>query len=825
MRTDLQPDCRPNEVGHRELRGWRRIWECILHLALVLWVVRVAVIMTALGLLILGMAPQAQDLFVEFARPPAWRMFLFLFVLIAVWAMPTHYAARLLLDTDAGFQQLLAEQRKLQGAACAEAAGVWVPRKLGLLTFAAVLIAIWRSYVNLPILDDRSVIESVARSLAVMAVLVLLGAVGFIVYCIKRPRNADLPGLRAVKRANRRLARLWRTISPGLRDSSGSEQEASRDLGRLLLAAIFVVFLAMFLFGADVAAWLFPRAMAVPFILGGWLPFLSYLSGAGRQLRAPLIVGLFALISLLVVLLGDNHSVRRINTAKTVGHPIDTAAIPLDAAVTMWMQENKCFDAPATCPRPIVIAAAGGASRAAFFTASIIGYFMQEASDHGLDPNQVRNRLFAISSVSGSSMGAIMVATALDAKADSNDHPCAKSEFALWWGITINNWRDCFEALTSGDFLSADFFGFAFNDMLPFGLWRDRAAVLEDSWDDRYQAVVTRPDKAGNPANCKGLNCPFLSLRPRPGHWIPLLVLNGTSEATGGRIVTTALAATYMPSAKAGCPTSTDPSGCALFADADYFHDLLKSDTKPDSWLGGFERRLLNSFYGDGSLDDVQLNTAAHNSARFPFISPPGSVRNRYQTIVDRIVDGGYFENYGALSAKELALAVHAVQPDLAPMVLVISNDPDDLLDPAKDTDTPAAKAQRKAQREAQMKKARAAVDGSEPVTDLVTPLMTVANARTAHGILGVDQLRSSLAGALPGCEVRMIHVRVWPQLDDTAKRSRAVSMSWWLSTPIQRHLHQQTEATKNANENGPRLHAVWEEMKASSSCATAPRQ
>jgi hypothetical protein len=569
----------------------------------------------------------------------------------------------------------------------------------------------------------------------------------------------------------------------------------------------------------DFAALLFPRATAVPFILGGWLPFLSYLSGAGRQLRAPLVVGLFVLISVLAVVLGDNHSVRRIDAAKTAGGPADISLIPLDAAVTMWMEENKCLGAPATCPRPIVIAAAGGASRAAFFTASIIGYFMQESSDHGLDPNAVRTRLFAISGVSGGSVGAVMVTAALNAKVNSNDHPCVQSPFVLWWGITINNWRDCFEALTSGDFLSANFFGFAFNDMLPFGLWRDRAAVLEDAWARRYQAVVTRVDQATDPAGCKGLKCPFLTLRPRTGHWIPLLVLNGTSEATGGRIVTTALAPTYRHNTKTGCPTSESPAGCTLFAEADYFHDLLNYDAKPDGWFGGFQRLLLKFFYRGDLLNDVQLSTAAHNSARFPFISPAGSIRNRDHIIVDRIVDGGYFENYGALSANELALAVHAVQPDLAPFVLVISNDPDDLLNPANDSDT-TVKALRKAQREEQLKKARASVNRSEPVTDIVTPVITVANTRTAHGTLGVDQLRSSLREVIPGCDVWMSHVRVWPQRQETSNRSRAVSMSWWLSTPIQRHLHQQTEDTKNENENGPRLQAVWKAMRTTSSCA-----
>ena len=60
------------------------------------------------------------------------------------------------------------------------------------------------------------------------------------------------------------------------------------------------------------------------------------------------------------------------------------------------------------------------------------------------------------------------------------------------------------------------------------------------------------------------------------------------------------------------------------------------------------------------------LSTAAHNSARFPIISPAGEIRNRQHQIVDRIVDGGYFENYGALGAMELAQAIRAIEPKLS---------------------------------------------------------------------------------------------------------------------------------------------------------------
>jgi hypothetical protein len=778
--------------------------------------------MTAIGLLLLAKAPQAQDLFVEFDSA-AWRVPIFLLLLLLVWAMPTHYAARLLLDTDARFQKAKLAQRSLRRAGWIEWIACWVPRALGLLTFAAVLIAIWRSHVNLPILDEQEVIASVDQSLLQVAVLVLLLAAGFLIYTIKRPRKADVAGLRALKELNRRLAPMWRKITFGARDPVDPEGEASRDLGRFLMLGLFVIFVGFFLSGADEAAWLAPRAMAVPFIIGGWLPFLSYLASAGRHLRAPLIFGLFALMAVLALVLGDNHSVRLINASKTAGHVVDTKPMPLNAAVTLWMQENHCDAAPASCPRPIMVAAAGGASRAAFFVATIIGYFMQEAPAHGLTSNDVRNRLFAISGVSGGSVGPVMLTAALDAKSDSNDdnHPCVQSPYPLWWGETINNWRDCFEALASGDFLTAGFFGFAFNDMLPFGLWRDRAAVIEDTWADRYQSVVTGPDQPVAGANCGGLNCPFLGLRPRAGHWIPLLVLNGTSEATGSRVVTTLLARTYEVGVKRGCPTSEDAFGaCRLFAESDRFHDLLKFKKSPNTWLGGLQRYLLRRSYGSEVVDDVRLSTAAHNSARFPLISPAGSVRNQDQAIVDRIVDGGYFENYGALGAKELALAVNAIEPALAPLVLTITNDPDDLLDPNDDANAPADKISLQAVHDAQVENSRTAVSDSEPVSDILTPLTTVANTRTAHALLGVDQLRSALRTALPDCQVHMIQVRVWPQTFRGSSGSRAVSMSWWLSAPIQRHLHQQTEGTKNSNQNGPRLDTIWNAMKATSACA-----
>jgi hypothetical protein len=798
-----------------------RCWEHVLDLALMLWVARVPLSFVALGLLILGTAAQAQDLFVELVGEEVRRIPLFLFLLVFVWAMPTHYAARLLLDTDGRFRAHVDQQRPVKSARCVAAMETWVPRVLGLLPFLAVIIALVRSYVNLPYLQEEGnegVTDTIGRGLFYLGILVVIAAALFTWYMLNRRRDADIVGLRWVRRIASLAAPLFRLISPA-RNQPGQPGEEGRDLGRTLLILLFVLFVAVLAFGADWAAEQFPRGLAVPLVLGGWLPLLAYLSALGRRLRAPLILGLTVLFAVLTVFIGDNHSVRRIAAASGAG---PDSRMPLDRAVQLWMSENRCSGAD--CPRPIIVAAAGGASRAGFFTASVLGYLLQEAQYHNLDPNDVRKRLFAISGVSGGSVGAVMAVAALATKHDSAEHPCVQTSFPLWWGQQINNWRDCFEALTSGDFLTPVFIGLAFHDIIRFGWWRDRAAILEEAWERRYDRVVARPDRQAG-SRCRGLSCPFLTLRPQPGHWIPLLVLNGTSEGEGNRIVTTVLAPTYTAARPMDCPTAHRQDAqttCAVLAQTTHFHDLLINDTKPESWSASVQRLFLTDFWKKRQPGDVRLSTAAHNSARFPIISPPGSVRNQKHQIIDRIVDGGYVENYGALSALELALAIRAVNSALAPFVLVISNDPDDPLDPEDDAALVNAAAAQKYQQKRQEQKLRVDVDDSEWLTEFTAPIITFVNTRTARGTHAVAQLRTALFTRMPRCPAHVAHVRVWPQSQEKSKRSRAVSMSWWLSTPIQRHLHQQTEDTKNENDNRATLDLAWTMLDAKSECAQA---
>ena len=127
----------------------------------------------------------------------------------------------------------------------------------------------------------------------------------------------------------------------------------------------------------------------------------------------------------------------------------------------------------------------------------------------------------------------------------------------------------------------------------------------------------------------------FLSFFPdrktAPLHWRPILLLNATHEETGRRIITS--------------------------------HVKVERDVFLDSYDA------LESMHSD-----VRLSTAAHNSARFTYVSPAGDLGRD----LGYVIDGGYFENYGALTALELARrAIKALEgEEVKLVVLQISSDP-----------------------------------------------------------------------------------------------------------------------------------------------------
>ena len=92
---------------------------------------------------------------------------------------------------------------------------------------------------------------------------------------------------------------------------------------------------------------------------------------------------------------------------------------------------------------------------------------------------------------------------------------------------------------------------------------------------------------------------------------------------------------------------------------------------------------------GDKRTQDMPLSTAAHLSARFAYVSPAGTIRTPQDQVWGHIVDGGYFENSGAVTAMELMQRMRAVADEveqereqhkqprkIALMLILIRNDP-----------------------------------------------------------------------------------------------------------------------------------------------------
>jgi hypothetical protein len=146
----------------------------------------------------------------------------------------------------------------------------------------------------------------------------------------------------------------------------------------------------------------------------------------------------------------------------------------------------------------------------------------------------------------------------------------------------------------------------------------DRAQALEMAWEAAWKD------------HCSSdiLNQSFADLwKMRPD--LPDLYLNGTSVEYGKRIITSNV----------------------RFDERD-FADSISAYEKLEG--------------------DLRLSTAAHMSARFTYVSPAGEFPDR-----QHIVDGGYFENSGAATAKDLIdIAANAAADNVDLYVIRISNSP-----------------------------------------------------------------------------------------------------------------------------------------------------
>jgi hypothetical protein len=472
-----------------------------------------------------------------------------LFLAIQAWSW-----SRIIIDSNYGADRADWRPRQLL---------IWTPRILGALPFAATAWALW---------------TNPASNTWFVLALIGVGLI-FFVLVIKRQDIQTRLRRRAVARETARhfnlVQRCW--VIFGL---------------VLAVAAMAVATLWPARFGALLGA------PAVVFLgLGLIIPVIVIAIQVGSGLRIP-VAGTLLALAIVFGLWVDNHAAgRRAFGVATTG---PTDRLTLTQAYEQWRAAQP--GGAGARKTMILVAVQGGASRAGYWTAIALSSLREAAKAKRVD---IDPHIFAISSVSGGSVGAVGYAAMLKTAPDAPDFKLRLLRFA------------------GDNVLGGAVTGMLFPDLLqrflPVTFLPDRAEALERSWEDAWASIDPKAPSAAL------MREPFLNLAPRAGEpWRPILIVQGASENGGRRFLT---------------------SGVKFACDEIDADDFLNS-------VG----------------HDVAASTAILNGARFPWVSPGGTFSGaRCGTTVkqtDHILDGGYFDNAGAETLREMVRALHAIRAE-----------------------------------------------------------------------------------------------------------------------------------------------------------------
>lgn len=361
----------------------------------------------------------------------------------------------------------------------------------------------------------------------------------------------------------------------------------------------------------------------------------------------------------------DNHTVRSL---KLAGDPVVLRDVS-DEFVAWLKRSDRAAYAKATKPLiyPIfIVAAQGGGAYAAYNAAT----FLARMQD--LCPT-FRHHLFAISSVSGGSVGAATFAAALDVEDDAgrtvgleqinSGEPCpqvtkflAKERAVEDLGKPGTLERQT-NTILRADFLSPLVAAALFPDFTQtFIPWPvaafDRARSLEYAFEASGRDIVeTRPD---------GTRPPGLLEENYFRHWnpqnsFPALLFNATDAGTGKRVVISPFKLTDSQKFK--------DEVCLLANSSETEKTEIDDKAVPTA------APILSEI-------PFALSSAAFISARFPWVTPAATVKvnnpcfGKNETA--RLVDGGYLDNSGVETAlglierlKQAAKAAKAQDPNI----------------------------------------------------------------------------------------------------------------------------------------------------------------
>jgi hypothetical protein len=549
------------------MKWLQRAWEALREGYFFLKPLRFIIVPLALLLWALIAAAQGQDsvrflVEVDAKCPRFWRIAVFLLVTFAA-ALQVWYWSRQLLRID----------RVSATAERYPKSEKWVPRLLGVSVFLIAIGALARA----AFLGWSGQVDYTVRViLGTCAILVLLLVVFLVLVAIRRRKF----GAYARVESHEQLDPMTLTV---LR-------------GTAIVAVLFVVLTAVS--PLTVGRWFeSPSLLMLAAVL--WAGLGSFVGYVFDSRHVPLFAT-FLFLGIVFSRFNDNHTVR------TLDGELPVLRQPVDQKFEDWYA-RLAAKYPAETSHPVfIVATEGGGIRAAYWTASVLTALQDQAP-------QFSDHLFAISSVSGGSLGATVFTALVADKARTGvvddcrgTMPDNSSRLAARQMLSYD-----FLAPTLASMLHADFV----QRFLPIGFIPDRAKALETGWENAWRTrlrTANGPDEFFSGGILK-------MYADRPDVLLPSLFLNSTSVEVGNRVIA----------------SNCDLRDGQIPDAADLFSTLGR---------------------------DMRLSTAAHNSARFTYLSPAGSAHATDGKLREHVVDGGYFENSGAATAADIIAIVQKNQ-------------------------------------------------------------------------------------------------------------------------------------------------------------------
>ena len=433
-----------------------------------------------------------------------------------------------------------------------------------------------------------------------------------------------------------------------------------------------------------------------------------------------------------------------------------------------------------------IVANQGGGLRAAYWSGVALSKLEQRFPGF-------HRHVFAMSGASGGTMGNATYIAAVSANPGNTlSEVMAKA----------NNVKNCgteqekstlscrVKFFLSRDFLSPTVASLLHNDalyrFLPFSFADgDRAFQLEMQFVDAYDDAFAIRDGHGSMLNSGYLN--FYINNKEHKVWRPILI--GTS---------------YIQ--ELGAMSLTVPF--EFTSEFGLMYDLqgLQRDQQSES-----KAKLLQS---NNKYLDIPFITVAVNSARFPYVTPTGSLSaDKHYDEKLHTADAGYFDNYGAKAAGKIIAAITNIEknklnstkqsePIYFPVLLVIKNAPSYVLLKSKIHGEHLSQSQETVE-ELFDPTVVPACSTSWPLNSITAPIQGFLASRGGHTELNLSELESLISRTsietveeFSLLKTRTILLELEQGHRDICKKSKdAPPVGWWLSNESQRTLDSKSDA------------------------------